>query len=167
MTWDYFSWEAFATLVTGLAAVGGAGWLGHRQTKILAKQGDILDHQTRLERAKLRFDMFDRRYAYVELFDRFLQRVKSDRAVWTTVDTEFLTKSREAEFLFPRELKVIIDEVWTLGNEYQSVVEDLDNDDTDVVAKARERRAKIRAELSSTRERFGTMCETELRPFAD
>ncbi|MDP1642615.1 MAG: hypothetical protein Q8L59_10565 [Phenylobacterium sp.] len=36
-----FSWEALATLVTGLAAVTAAAWVGRRQTAILASQAAV------------------------------------------------------------------------------------------------------------------------------
>ena len=53
--WSAFSWEAFATLATGLAAVGGAVW-------ILMRQQLSLDRQVELQELKLRSDLFDRRF---------------------------------------------------------------------------------------------------------
>lgn len=67
--WELFDWQSFSTLVTGFAAVGGATFVGWRQSQITKrqasiaeKQNEILSHQTQLERLALRNEMFERRY---------------------------------------------------------------------------------------------------------
>ena len=61
VAWCSFSWEAFATLTTGLLAVGGAIVIAKLQMHILTRQTEIADRQTdiaagqaELERVKLR-----------------------------------------------------------------------------------------------------------------
>lgn len=77
--WSAFTWEAFATLVTGLAAVCGATAIGFRQIRtqteiangqadiarrqsdIMGRQTEIMGFQAEVERATLRASIFDRR----------------------------------------------------------------------------------------------------------
>tara|TARA_R110002051_G_scaffold75897_1_gene138388 strand:- start:12376 stop:12846 length:471 start_codon:yes stop_codon:yes gene_type:complete len=70
VAWCSFSWEAFATLATGLLAVGAAVWIG-------LKQMSITRRQVALENIKLRSELYDRRMeiygATREWFDAFLQ----------------------------------------------------------------------------------------------
>lgn len=57
-----FSWEAFATILTGVLAVGAAAWVGRRQLEITSRQNDILDRQANFADLSLRHDLFERRY---------------------------------------------------------------------------------------------------------
>jgi len=50
MTFDYLSWEAFATLLTGVLAVGAAYWIGQRQTGIASTQTSIQKEQAEIQR---------------------------------------------------------------------------------------------------------------------
>jgi len=43
--WSEFGWDAFATMFTGVLAVGGAFWVGRKQTQISAQQNNILGRQ--------------------------------------------------------------------------------------------------------------------------
>lgn len=68
-----FTWEAFATLITGLAAVAGATFVGLRQinisesqVKIADKQSLILKKQVDLDELKFRADLFEKRFAVYE-----------------------------------------------------------------------------------------------------
>ena len=76
VAWCSFSWEAFATLTTGLLAVGGAIVIAKLQMHILTRQTEIADRQTdiaagqaELERVKLRSELFDRRAKVVHAFN--------------------------------------------------------------------------------------------------
>lgn len=59
--WDAFTWQAFATLVAGGAAVAGAVYISRRQTAITARQADIQAKQVELQSLQLRANLFDRR----------------------------------------------------------------------------------------------------------
>lgn len=59
------TWEAFATLAAGGAAVIGATLIGLNQTK-------ILDAQHRLEKLRLKSELFDKRYRIFGEFAVFL-----------------------------------------------------------------------------------------------
>lgn len=73
-------WEAWATLITGLAAVAAAYAIGRQQVGIAKRQTDIADRQSsiferqatiqdwqsRIEASKHRAELFDRRIAVVE-----------------------------------------------------------------------------------------------------
>ena len=63
--WAEFSWEAFAALFTGIAAVGGAIYIGKRQTKIAERQTEILNRQTLLAEQELRIQLLEKRSACV------------------------------------------------------------------------------------------------------
>ena len=55
INWCAFSWEAFATLATGLAAVVAAWRVGRKQVM-------ILDRQTAIQEQTLRSELFDKRF---------------------------------------------------------------------------------------------------------
>lgn len=63
--WTEFSWEAFAALFAGIAAVGGAIYIGKRQTKIAERQTEILNRQTHLAEQELRIQLLEKRSACV------------------------------------------------------------------------------------------------------
>lgn len=63
--WCGMTWEAFATLAAGGAAVIGATIIGINQTK-------ILDAQHRLEKLRLKSELFDKRYRVFVEFGFFL-----------------------------------------------------------------------------------------------
>lgn len=88
--WSTFTWEAFATVATGILAVAAAAWVGRRQADIAARQTDILARQVALDELKLRTDLFDRRMVVYVATERLLARVL----------TEFDEKEREVERAF-------------------------------------------------------------------
>lgn len=59
--WDAFTWQAFATLVAGGAAVVAAVYVVRKQTAITARQADIQAKQVELQAMQLRAALFDRR----------------------------------------------------------------------------------------------------------
>lgn len=68
--WDGFTWEAFATILTGVLAVVAALIVGVRQGGITSRQTDILESQSKLAELSLRHDLFERRYGvYVDVRD--------------------------------------------------------------------------------------------------
>jgi hypothetical protein len=82
--WLPFSWEAFATIFTGLAAVVGAVVIGLKQSKIAQKQADIQDAQRKDVNAAREQDRLLQFQNYqVSLLDRRSEFVQKFRTVWT------------------------------------------------------------------------------------
>jgi len=81
--WTAFTWEAFATLATGLAAVIAAFVVGLRQAAISQRQALILDRQVALAETALRGELYDRRIAIydavAESIERFLDDIREGR----------------------------------------------------------------------------------------
>jgi hypothetical protein len=120
--WCGFTWEAFATLAAGGAAVGGATLIGLRQLRVTAqqaeiadrqatvmsRQADILEHQVQVDRAKLRADLFDRRLAVFKACKAYIRDAMTIRvdfeptpAVWR----ELADQLEQAEFLFAGDVR--------------------------------------------------------------
>jgi hypothetical protein len=57
--WEMFSWEAFATLATGAAAVGAAWWVGRNQMDIQRRQIKLIEND-------LKIQLLEKRKACVE-----------------------------------------------------------------------------------------------------
>ena len=119
------------------------------------------------EEARIRLELFDKRYDFVLTLNAFVKRVQAKRDFWTDEDTAFLEGARRAEFLFPRDLKAIIDKLWSIGASYQAAAEDLSSADPDVRDGARESRKVLRASLNETVDEFYKLCDREIRPFKD
>lgn len=82
--WLPFSWEAFATIFTGLAAVVGAIVIGLKQSKIAQKQADIQESQRKDVNAAREQDRLLQFQNYqVSLLDRRSEFVQKFRTVWT------------------------------------------------------------------------------------
>jgi hypothetical protein len=75
IAWTDFSWEAFATLATGIGAVVAAIVVGLRQAGISDRQSRILERQVGLDELKLRSDLFDRRFAVYEATRKFVGHI--------------------------------------------------------------------------------------------
>lgn len=63
--WLPLTWDALATLLTGLAAVGGATFVGHRQVSISERQLLIqqsqAEHDRQIRSNQLKLELLDRR----------------------------------------------------------------------------------------------------------
>ena len=110
IAWSDFSWEAFATLATGLAAVIAAWNLGRKQIEIQKAQVD-------LQRLTLRSELFDRRYKLYEATRIFLFNIykcKGDEQLsWTADWTQnFLRALQESRILFSSGVFLGMDEIW-------------------------------------------------------
>lgn len=94
--WCSFDWPSFATLATGFAAVFAAWLVGRKQAYILSRQTD-------LEEAKLRADLFERRFATYEATADFLVHIgampETDAQAEERIKL-FGVKVRESQFLF-------------------------------------------------------------------
>jgi hypothetical protein len=101
IAWCGFTWEAFATLMTGVLAVGAAMYVGHRQTKIMTEQTAIAKGQVDLEHLKLRADLFDRRMQVYEATVRWLQDIWTNgNAPKGEAHTNYIWAMEKAKFLF-------------------------------------------------------------------
>ena len=94
-------WQAVATAVTGVLAVGAAVYVGRRQTKIADRQTKILDRQSAIEGQKLKADLFERRLATFEATADFITRFQDyGRDQHAEGRVVFFQKLRESQFLF-------------------------------------------------------------------
>lgn len=133
--WRAFTWEAFAALVTGLAAVVAAVVVGLRQARIQlvqarisSKQTEILDKQVRLEELKLRNELFDRRFDVYRKTQFYLVALASfeKRSDIQTVLGEFLTARDTSQFLFHQRVAAVMLEIYQLGLEISNAHEALE-----------------------------------------
>lgn len=107
MTWAYFSWEAFATLATGLAAVVAAYLIGRRQSAILVRQTDLQAQIAReaqaIERLKIKTDLFTHRMTVYEDVRVWLAGlVMSGNQVDNDAQRAMLAAIDRSQFLFHR-----------------------------------------------------------------
>jgi hypothetical protein len=113
--WAAFSWEAFATLATGLAAVGAAIIVGYRQIGLTSRQLDVLSEQAKLgEAASLRDHSLKIQTLQLELLERRMSVVDEIRRIWgqwtrdgrlNSEDWSALrTTFHQAQLLYPRNI---------------------------------------------------------------
>ena len=117
--WCAFTWEAFATLVTGFLAVCGAFLIGIRQMKIQEKQVELQD-------LALRSDLFERRYSVYERVRQFT--IYSMRLVENQdreTEQQFLAAMGEAKFLFDDAVVSGVDEIWAKKCELDALMGDM------------------------------------------
>lgn len=111
MDWQGYGalWSAAATLVTGLAAVGGAVFVGARQTEIQAKQVALQEQELRLELLARRAD------AIKELVDFYRAYVPSAGPLSPEVRFEIYDSLTRACLIFPE----------NIGNLFQKCLDSL------------------------------------------
>lgn len=104
--WQQFTWEAFATLTTGILAVAAAYRVGR-------KQADIQLRQAKIQESALRSDLFERRYKVFEKAEQFIREI-IQHADDPTAQTqqEFLVAMGEARFLFSPKVRGELEEIW-------------------------------------------------------
>lgn len=104
INWCGFSWEAFASLLTGILAVGAAWWVGRKQTQI----------QTQA----LKSDLFDRRLENYETVRDLVHAMLANPAEFDPILlNKFFTAKRQAYFLFSSRVNRGLDEIYDLcGN---------------------------------------------------
>ena len=106
IAWCSFTWEAFATLVTGLAAVVAAFVLGRTQIAIQKKQTDIQE-QT------LQADLFERRYKVFQVAEQLLSEINREAGDPSReTKRNFAIAMGEAKFLFGTQVYEAMDEIW-------------------------------------------------------
>lgn len=126
MSFDYLSWEAFATLLTGVLAVYAAFRVGTKQVEIQHRQAAIQDRLAGIEELKLRQALFDDRFEVYEATRAFLGHIvahasvpglsKTDNAELRASDIElqqrFIEELDRASFLFRPSVKKELTELW-------------------------------------------------------
>jgi hypothetical protein len=119
IAWCDFGWEAFATLVTGLAAVLAAFVVGWRQGSIQKVQAEIQERQTELQETELRSDLFDRRYRVFERAERFLTEIiRNANDPETETQQEYIIAVGESRFLFHQDVRDGLDQIWAKWTEF-------------------------------------------------
>jgi hypothetical protein len=113
--WCGFTWEAFATLATGLAAVGAAVFIGTRQAEIQKVQAGI-------QSLALRSDLFDRRYRVYERTQKFVGIIcRTGDAPDHDLDGQFLMAMGESKFLFDANVVSGLGEIWSNACSYAAI----------------------------------------------
>lgn len=95
--------EAIATAVTGVLAIGGAIWVGLRQTKILKKQNEILEKQTDLSLLEIKTNQYDKRFQVVGAVNDFILTVANgpnDDGSFQTIYLTFQRGMYQSRYLF-------------------------------------------------------------------
>lgn len=133
--WQGLSWEAFATLLTGLAAVVAAVIVGLRQAAIqreqvavAARQTQILDRQTALAELSLRKDLFEKRYEVYRATNNLLVKALQEGGFVDyndPIQQPFLMAKDAAKFLFRPSVEVGLQEIWSKVCEGTAVHKDM------------------------------------------
>lgn len=100
IVWTAFSWEAFATLVTGLAAVAAA-WA------VARKQGQIVERQVALQELTFRHEVFEKRAVIYNAIRRYIgEIVYSGKPSHPSFDMfkEYFNAVETVRFLFSKRL---------------------------------------------------------------
>lgn len=139
--WDSLSWEAFMTLLVGIAAVAGAVYVGRKQIKIQKAQADIQRQQTELQQLELRRLLFDLRRPVYEATREWLVFIlqtghipnrrhdrQGDRNApafiaeserQATLERDFLGAVENSRFVFSPHVYAALEQFWIQGNEMQ------------------------------------------------
>ena len=112
--WTEFSWEAFAALFTGVAAVGGAIYIGKRQTKIAERQTELLAQQAasdlKLRQQTLRMELLERRADVLSKFRPLKFSWDRDTKLSHDEWKQLYYVSLEAQLLYPKSFTNELDE---------------------------------------------------------
>lgn len=113
--WSAFTWDAFATLATGGAAVVAAYKVGKRQIDIQARQ-------TSLQEIALRSSLFDKRYQVFENSRAFLGYIlREAEAPDAETERQFMVAIGESRFLFEPAVHDSLDEIWKKSIDYHAL----------------------------------------------
>jgi hypothetical protein len=122
MEWLPFTWEAFATLFTGMSAVGGAVTLGIRQMRISERQNEILTRQNWLGELTLRSQLFDRRMEVYEAVRAYIVQIATHAAPPDReFEQEFFKAASASRFLFSAGVDRNIDQIWRKANGFRAL----------------------------------------------
>src|SRR5690606_5106820 len=101
-----FSWEAFATLVTGVTAVAAAWFVGSRQLRILNGQNDLKNQEIRISLLDRRLEVYDDVHAFLS------DVMRTGREAEPEFARRFIGARLKARFLFSPQLNSFLDEIW-------------------------------------------------------
>jgi hypothetical protein len=105
-------WQALATLLTGVLAVGGAILIGLRQLRITRRQTEIAERQTRFAELSLRHQIFDKRMRVYDRVTLFLGMIIREGAYPVQLEADFLSALGASRFLFPAATYENLRTVW-------------------------------------------------------
>lgn len=178
MTFDYLSWEAFATLITGALAVGAAIYVGRKQTDIQTKQVLIQNRLADLEEFKLKQALFDARYAVYRsaqtwLTSTLLSKLPpfeaktlegAKREVEMGWATNFYDAIDRSRFLFRSAVHDELFKMWKSGDQLRRSHEKLQDHSTTVAQRIAEEelRDKALAYLKGLNSNFSELFGDEL-----
>lgn len=168
--WDQFTWQAFATLATGFAAVGGATFVGLRQHDLIRYQASVAERQAataesaaQVARLKLRADLFDKRMAVYAAMMAYLRAALSTNTEKIWDETPRLAEQLVyAQFLFSNDiterLKLAVNECDTLHDAKLERKEGraAERDVTDLSAQIRLHRKELRELIQNLAETLGS-----------
>jgi hypothetical protein len=118
--WSEFTWEAFATLATGLAAVVAAYLIGRRQVQ-------IQQAQTHLQERSLRFQLLDRRYSVFDRAEALLLEIeRTAKGPSRECERNFLIAKGEARFLFDDSVLTGLQEIWAKSVAYDALCQEME-----------------------------------------
>lgn len=159
--WDQFTWEAFATLVAGGAAVAGAVVVANRQHGLAERQTEILARQAELSTLAIRADLFDRRMKVYETTREFLSKiVLHGTPPDDPAEIAFNGARRDARLLFSKTLFDDLTAIRSLVNSYTAAFNVMMGA-PDVTANV-DREAALRAEIVTWRERLAELFDREM-----
>jgi hypothetical protein len=118
--WNAFTWEAFSTLATGLAAVLAAIVIGLRQAGIAHRQAEIADQQRKIlgqqadtDSARLKGELFEKRFAVYEGVKSFLSAIVREGGDPGGIYAQgFLVALDQSRFLYRAQVSDDLQEIW-------------------------------------------------------
>jgi hypothetical protein len=93
----------------------------------------IAFNQWRINRDKLRLDLFNRRFdVYLRVLDYYQELFNGNGAPDAAITTSFLKAVRESRFIFPKASGVhqFLEELWTRANDYSRYIDRKELEDT-------------------------------------
>ena len=176
--WCAFTWQAFATLVTGVAATGGAIFIGTRQlainraqVKVAAGQARIANIQAVTARMAQRSALFEKRYAvYTAIQDYIRKSMYVKNEDWMTLPLEPLQEAlQKARFLFPPSVRSSLADALDAADEFAETTHDLQKNGP-YPSRDDPRRVNRSAKRKIVRERLNALSELmgeEMRLYSD
>lgn len=105
--WTAFSWEAFATLVTGLAAVFAAYRVGQRQTAIQKNQVSLKEQGNKIALLERRLKVYEAVHTFI------IEAIGSLGSIPAEKERDFKAAKLHAQFILSETIDTFLNEVWT------------------------------------------------------
>jgi len=127
VNFESFSWEAFATLATGFAAVSAASVVAWRQIAISRAQTLIQSHLADIESLKLRAALFEKRWEVYEATARFLaaMTVKARFPEDGAITHDFQLAMDKSQFLFREAVHGRLVKLWGQACDFGLAVDEV------------------------------------------